>query len=113
MPCGFDRKSLGATRRHGHIEVDWLGRDAIHGTALAPEVSAYNSNSRAIVVLNLRNFRCFHFLVARRGHLERGGKVRPQLESMHAASSVALGHLLMDDPASRRHPLHFAGGDGA
>ena len=32
---------------------------------------------------------------------------------MHAAGRVALGHLLMDDAAARRHPLHVAGGDGA
>ncbi len=27
-------------------------------------------------------------------------------------SAIALGHLLMDDPAPRRHPLDVAGGDG-
>ena len=55
----------------------------------------------------------FHFLITRRGHLERRRQVRPQLESVHAARRVALGHLLMDDAAARRHPLHVAGGDGA
>ena len=32
---------------------------------------------------------------------------------MHPARLVALGHLLVDDPAARRHPLDVAGGDGA
>ena len=32
---------------------------------------------------------------------------------MHAARLVALGHLLVDDAAARRHPLDVAGGDGA
>src|SRR5438874_12936871 len=29
---------------------------------------------------------------------------------MHPALRVALGHLLMEDAAARRHPLHVAGG---
>ena len=32
---------------------------------------------------------------------------------MHPARLVALRHLLMDDAAARRHPLHVARGDGA
>jgi len=32
---------------------------------------------------------------------------------MHSARLVALGHLLVDNPAPRRHPLDVAGGDGA
>jgi len=32
---------------------------------------------------------------------------------MHAARRVAFGHLLVDDPAPRRHPLHVAGADSA
>ncbi len=32
---------------------------------------------------------------------------------MHPAKLVALGHLLVDDAAAGRHPLHVAGGDGA
>jgi len=32
---------------------------------------------------------------------------------MHAARLIALGHLLVDDAAARRHPLDVAGRDGA
>src|SRR6267142_6518564 len=32
---------------------------------------------------------------------------------MHAARSVALWHLLMDDAAAGGHPLHITGGNGA
>ena len=35
------------------------------------------------------------------------------METLHAASRVALGHLLMDDTAASRHPLDVASGDGA
>ena len=54
-----------------------------------------------------------HFLIARRGHLERRRKIRPQLEPVHAPALIALGHFLMDDPAPRRHPLNVAGRDAA
>ena len=54
-----------------------------------------------------------HFLITRRGHLQRGGKIGPQLEAVHAAGVVALGHFLVDDAAAGGHPLHVAGGDGA
>ena len=41
------------------------------------------------------------------------GKIGPQLEAVHAAACVALGHFLMNDAAAGGHPLHVAGGDGA
>ena len=67
----------------------------------------------AVVVRDLGNLGRLHFLVARRGHLERATEVGPQLEAVHAARRVALGHLLVDDAAARRHPLDVAGRDGA
>src|SRR5579859_5648935 len=30
---------------------------------------------------------------------------------MHATGEISLGHLLVNDPASRRHPLDVAGGN--
>src|SRR2546427_5414127 len=68
---------------------------------------------RAIIVRDLRDIQRLHFLVARRSHLERGRKIRPQLKSMHPPSRVALRHLLVDDPTPRRHPLHVARCDRA
>ncbi len=54
-----------------------------------------------------------HFLVAGRRHLVGGGQIRPQLEPVHAAGAVAVGHLLVDDAAAGRHPLHVTGADRA
>jgi magnesium-transporting ATPase (P-type) len=33
--------------------------------------------------------------------------IRPKLEPVHSSGRVTLGHLLMDDSASRRHPLNI------
>src|SRR5438874_11137427 len=52
-------------------------------------------------------------LVARIGHLERAGQVRPQLEPMHPAPLVALGHLLVENARARGHPLHVPGAQRA
>ena len=49
-----------------------------------------------------------HVLVARRRHLQRRRQVGPQLEAVHAALRIALRHLLVDDAAAGRHPLHVA-----
>src|SRR5271155_5255800 len=51
--------------------------------------------------------------ISRAGHLERCREIRPQLKPRHASGLIALGHLLMDNAAARRHPLDIAGGDGA
>ena len=42
-----------------------------------------------------------------------GGEVGPQLEAVHASDVVALGHFLMQDAASGRHPLHVTGTEGS
>src|SRR5205807_7840240 len=47
----------------------------------------------------------------RRRHLQRRGQVRPQLKPVHAPGGIALGHLLVDDPAARGHPLDVARGN--
>src|SRR6516162_1934646 len=64
-----------------------------------------------VKALDIPEIESFHFLVSRRGHLERRWKIGPKLESMHPSRPVALGHLLMDDPAACSHPLHVARGD--
>ena len=83
------------------------------GPRLAPETAADDAHVRAVVVGDLGNFGGLHFLIARRGHLERGGQIGPELEAVHAAGGIALGHFLMNDAAAGGHPLHVAGGDGA
>ncbi len=86
---------------------------AFHRAGFAPEISADDAHVGAVVVGDLGNVGGLHFLIARRRHLERGRKIRPQLEAVHAAGRIALGHFLMNDAAARGHPLHVAGGDGA
>src|ERR1700757_3892338 len=68
---------------------------------------------RTVVVGNFRDVGSLYLLISRRSHLERGGKICPELESVHAAGRVALGHFLMNDTAAGGHPLHVSGGDGA
>src|SRR5262249_60517086 len=62
----------------------------------------------AVVVDDLGYLRGLNVLVARLGHLERGGQVGPELETVHAAMYVALRHFLVEDAAAGRHPLHVA-----
>ena len=57
--------------------------------------------------------RGLYFLITRRGHLERGRKIGPELKAVHASGGIALGHFLMNDAAAGGHPLHVAGGDSA
>ncbi len=54
-----------------------------------------------------------HAPVARVHHLVGGRQVGPELEAVHRALRVALGHLLVDDAAAGGHPLHVARGDDA
>src|SRR6266851_485143 len=113
MPSRFHRQGLSLAGRHRDVEIDWFGGDSIHGTSLSPETSADDSHMSAIIVRDLRDIQRFNFLVARRSHLERRREICPQLKSMHPPSLVAFRHLLVDDAAACRHPLHVAGCDGA
>src|SRR6267143_6470177 len=113
MTRDFDWERLPAAWRYGDVKIDGIGRDAVDRAGLAPEFSTDDAHVRAVVVLDLRYVRRLYFLVARCGHLQRRRQVRPQLEAVHAAGRVALGHLLMDDAAAGGHPLDVAGGDGA
>src|SRR5580658_6797192 len=64
---------------------------------------------RAVIISDLGNVGRPYFLVTRRRHLQRGGKIRPQLKSMRAPYRVSLGHLLVNDSTSGSHPLNVAG----
>jgi hypothetical protein len=62
----------------------------------------------AVIVGDDRNVRRLHLLVTRLRQLERGRKIGPQLEAVHAPRLIALGHFLMNDAAAGRHPLDVA-----
>src|SRR5215472_12590035 len=108
MTIRLNRKTLFLAWRDRNVEIDRIGGDSVHRTGLPPEGPRDNANVRAVVVDDLGNIDRLYFLVARRGHLQRGWKIRPQLEAVHPPSPVALWHFLMDDPAAGRHPLHVA-----
>ena len=67
---------------------------------------------RPVIVSDFGDLGGLHFLIARRGHLQSGRKIGPELKTVHAPRLIALGHFLMNDAASRGHPLHVAGGNG-
>src|SRR5258708_2698982 len=66
-----------------------------------------------VIVCNLGNIKRLYLLVAGRRHFQRGRQIRPQLESVHATSMIALRHLLMDDSAACGHPLYVSRGNSA
>ena len=104
----LDRKRLALARRHPDVEIARVGGDALDRAALAPEVAAHHPHAGAVVIDDLGNLRGLDVLVARRGHLQRGRQIGPELEAMHAALRVALRHFLVQDAAAGRHPLHVA-----
>jgi len=104
---------LSPARRDRDIDVDGVRRDADNRTFLSPESAAHDASMRAIVVGDFGNFRRFHLLVTRLCHFERRREVCPQLETVHPAFRIALGHFLVDDSATCGHPLNVAGSDGA
>src|SRR6516162_8747133 len=107
----LDRERCASARWYGDIEIDRVGGNAVNGTFLAPKCAAHDAHLCAVIVRDLRNISTRNFLVSRRSHLECRRKVCPQLKSMHPASRIAFGHLLMDDASSSRHPLNVAGTD--
>ena len=108
MAVGLDRQRLALARRHRDVEIARIGRDAFDRALLAPEIAADDAHARAVVVDDFGNVLRRDVLVARRRHLQRRRQVRPELEAVHAALRIALRHLLMQDAAAGRHPLHVA-----
>src|SRR5262249_6842676 len=113
IPRRLDREPLPATRRHRDIEVARVGRDPLDRSALPPELAADDAHARAIIVGAFRDRARPNVLVTRIRHLERRWEVGPELKAVHAASLVALRHLLMEDPAAGGHPLHVSRGHPA
>ncbi len=107
------RQRLSVAGRNGYIDIHGVGGNPVHRAFFAPKRSADDANRGAVVVRDERDIGRLHFLITGRGHLERGGEVRPKLKAMHPPLRIALGHFLMDNPAARRHPLDVTGVDGA
>ena len=79
----------------------------------SPEFPADYAHVRPVVIRDGWDVAGGDVLVARRGHLQRRGQVRPQLEAVHPPLRIPLRHLLVDDAAARGHPLHVAGAQRA
>src|SRR5262245_47084631 len=107
------REGLPLARRNRYIEVNRIRRDPVHWARRPPKASADDTNLCSVVVSNHWYVGRLHLLVTGRGPLERGREIGPQLESMHPAVLVALGHLLVNDPAPGGHPLNIACADDA
>src|SRR5437870_5830078 len=105
----LDGQGLAHTRWHPHVEIARLGGNPFDRTGLAPEASGDHPHPRAVVVHDFRDVLPQDVLVARIGHLERPGKIGPELESVHPAALVAARHLLVENPRARRHTLDVPG----
>src|SRR5438445_1417300 len=113
VPRGLDRERLALARWDPHVEIARVRRHPFDRTGLPPKAAADHANARAVVVGHLGDVAARDVLVARPGHLQGRRQVRPELEAVHASLRVALGHLLMEDPAAGGHPLHVTGSQGA
>ena len=112
MTRSFDWKGFSAPGRHRDVDVHGIRGDSVHRATFSPKRTADDADLSAVVVGDNRDFRGLDLLISGISHLERRRQIRPQLEAVHAALLIALGHLLMDDSAAGSHPLHIPGRDG-
>src|SRR6266446_5772911 len=103
-----------STAREIDVEIGWVGRKALDGTAdLAPvdrDVAGDHLDASAARKFDDRDLVRRDVAVLGRLHLLLPRQVDPQLEAAHAAA-ILLGHLRVDDAAPGRHPLHAAAGE--
>src|SRR5882724_11867017 len=93
--------------RNGNIEIDRVGCDPAYRTVNAVDGSRNHANPDSAFDLNFRNLTGQNALVSWSSHLEPGGEVDPELESVDPFRAD-LGHLLMHDAAAGGHPLNVA-----
>src|SRR5512140_672987 len=104
----LDRVGEAPPLRDGDIKVLWVRDDVADRTLLAVDPSADDLHLRAALRGDFRDLAALHVPVPRVHHLVGGGQVGPELESTHASLCISFGHLLVDDAASRSHPLDVA-----
>ena len=103
---------LGKGRKR-NIEIFRLDDDVPDRSLLALHGPADDLDLRAALRHDLRHLRALDITVPGCHHLVGSGKVGPELKSLHDPVVVSLRHLLMDDAASRGHPLHVSRRDDA
>src|SRR5207302_2585994 len=107
---GFHFEPLPTTRRDRNIEITRIRRHAFHGPFLAPEFTAYDAHTGAVIVSHVGDRAGRNVLIPWVRHFQRRRQVSPQLETVHASARIPFGHLLVQDAAARGHPLHVARG---
>ena len=84
------------------MTISWTGPDgAINLTA--DDLDFYPLSKR-----DFGDLSALDIPIAGRHHLLGGGKVRPELEAVHTAPVIALGHFLVNDAAAGGHPLDIS-----
>src|SRR5215469_8514771 len=105
----LDLEPLMLSWRYKHVKITRLSGNSFDRSFLTPELAADNAHASAVIVSNLGNRAGRNILVTGIGHLQRGGQVRPQLETVHAPKLVAFGNFLVQDATAGGHPLHISG----
>src|SRR5512143_3057098 len=95
------------------VEIFRVDDDVRDRALLALHGPADDLDSCAALRHDLRHLRALDVAVPRVHHLTRLRKVGPELESLHDTVVVSLRHFLVDDAASRGHPLHISRRDDA
>src|SRR5579859_7366428 len=106
----LDFEPLALARGDGDVEIIGIRGNARHRSLLTPKLATDDADSSAIIVSHLGNGARRNILIARVRHLQRCRQVRPQLKAVHAPVAVTFWHLLMENAAAGRHPLHISSG---
>jgi hypothetical protein len=91
---GLDGQRFSLSGGDGDVKIDGIRGHTIYRTLLSPEASADNANMSSVIVSDLRNIDCLHFLITRRSLFQGSGQVAPQLEAMHSPGRISLRHFL-------------------
>jgi hypothetical protein len=93
--------------RHRDIEVFRFGDDIPNRTRRAVNPTADDLHLDALGEGDLGDLGTLHIPVAGFHHLVGGREISPELKAVHATLVIPLRHLLVDDAAAGRHPLHI------
>ncbi len=89
--------------------LDGFGGNAIHRSALAPEVAADDPHRGAVIVDDDGDVAGLDVLVARASSSSARKADWPRAGSRAYDGEIAFRHFLVQDTAAGRHPLQIAG----
>jgi hypothetical protein len=93
--------------RHRDIEVFRLSDDIRHRPRSSMNLPANDLYLDALGESELGNLGALHVPVAGLHQLVGGREISPELKAVYATLVIPLRHLLVDDAAAGRHPLHI------